>query len=93
MSAPPDRPLAPAPDVVYRDVNGEAVILHLGTSTYFGLDEVGTRIWQLAVDGRTLREICAALPEEFDAPAGQIEHDVVSLVDQLMNKDLLRVAP
>jgi hypothetical protein len=92
MSAPLDCPLAPPSDVVFRDVNGEAVILHLGTSTYFGLDDIGTRIWQLAVDGRTVREICSTLPDEFDAPAGQIERDVVALVEQLLSKDLLRAA-
>ena len=34
-------------DVVFREVACEIMILHLGTATYFGLDEVGTRVQQL----------------------------------------------
>ena len=37
-------------DVVVRDLAGEAVLLHLGTGTYFGLDTVGTRIWHLLAE-------------------------------------------
>jgi hypothetical protein len=82
----------PNPDVVFRDLQGEAVILHLGTGTYFGLNEVGTRVWQLITERRTLREVCAAVAEEFDAPADRIERDVAALVDQLLGRDLLRAA-
>ena len=34
-------------DVIYRDLDGGAVILNLKTGTYFGLDTVGTRMWAL----------------------------------------------
>ena len=34
-------------DVVSREVGGEAVLLNLATGTYFGLDGVGTEIWNL----------------------------------------------
>jgi hypothetical protein len=82
----------PAPDVVFRDLQGEAVILHLGTGIYFGLDEVGTRAWQLIVEHRPLAEVCALLAAEFDAPADRIERDITAFVDQLLAKDLLRAA-
>lgn len=86
----PESVFEPAPDVVFRDLGGEAVLLHLGTATYFGLDDVGTRVWQLVVDGRSVREVCAALAAEYDAPTEDIERDVSDLLDRLMKKDLLR---
>lgn len=79
-----------APDVVFRDLQGEAVILHLGTGTYFGLDEVGTRAWQLMAEHRTLAEVCSSLAEEFEAPADRIERDLIAFVGQLLAKDLVR---
>ena len=88
----PDAILEPAPDVVFRDLGGEAVILHLGTATYFGLDEVGTRVWQLLAERRSVRDACAVLAGEFDAPAPEIERGVAALLDQLLSKDLLRVS-
>ena len=34
-------------DVVARDVGGEQVLLDLSSGQYFGLDNVGGRIWEL----------------------------------------------
>src|SRR6202008_525455 len=76
VSAGPLMIFEPAPDVVFRELRGEAVILHLGTATYFGLDEVGTRAWQLIVEKRTIADVSIQLAEEFDAPAERIESDV-----------------
>jgi hypothetical protein len=90
MSVKPDAVLQPGPDTVFRELEGEAVILHLGTATYFGLDEVGTRVWQLLAEGRSVRDVCAALSDEFDAPPERIREDVSALVDELLQKDLVR---
>jgi hypothetical protein len=90
MSAPSHTVYEPSPDAVFRELKGEAVILHLGTAVYFGLDEVGTRAWQLIAERRTLADVCAHLGEEFDAPVDRIEQDIAVFVDQLVAKDLLR---
>lgn len=87
-----DTTFAPHPDVVFRDLQGEAVILHLGTGTYFGLDEVGTRAWQLLAEYNTLSAVCGRLADEFDAPPDQIERDLKALVDQLLARDLIRAS-
>lgn len=92
MSVSPDRVLQPAPDVVFREIGGEAVILHIGTATYFGLDDVGTRVWQLVTGGQAVGQVCATLAAEFDAPDAQIASDVSNLIDELLRKDLLRAA-
>ena len=35
-----------SPDVLSQEVNGETVLLDLEGESYFGLNEVGTRVWQ-----------------------------------------------
>ena len=91
MSAlPPSARFVVPDDVVFRDVVGEAMILHLKTGTYFGLDAVGTRIWQLVVERHPLEAVCATMAEEFDAPADRIHADVRALIAQLLDKQLLR---
>ncbi len=79
-------------DTVYRELGGEAVILSLETGNYFGLNEVGLRIWQLIQDERSLRNVRDALVKEYDAPAATIEADLVRLVEELSTKGLVRVA-
>ena len=54
------------PQVMARTVGEETVILDLATGTYFGLDPVGARIWELMSEGRTLAEICDQMLEEYE---------------------------
>ncbi len=78
-------------EVVYRDLEGEAVVLNLKTGRYFGLDPVGTRIWQLLPD-HSLREILRLLVAEYEAGERQIGEDMLRLMEELRDKQLVRVA-
>ena len=42
-----NRKITISPEVMSQEVSGETVLLDLQSESYFGLDEVGTRIWQL----------------------------------------------
>ena len=48
-------------DVLSRDLQGEQVILDLNTGVYFGLDSVGTRIWQLIQEHQSLQKVLDAM--------------------------------
>jgi len=78
-------------DVVYRELQGEAVILSLESSTYFGLDPVGTRIWQLCEAHRSLRAVWEAMQKEFDASGDTLRSDLLAFVDELSANGLLKV--
>lgn len=77
--------------VLFQDVGGEAVLLDLASETYFGLNEVGSRIWSLLPDATSLATIHAALCEEFDAPAELIERDLLALATDLSKAGLVTV--
>lgn len=80
------------PDVVFRDLDGEAVILHLGTGLYYGLDPVGTRMWTLLAEYGDLAQVFATLREEFDVSADTLRADLLRLVRELHEKGLVRVS-
>jgi hypothetical protein len=75
--------------IVVRDLGGEAILLNLDTSTYFGLDAVGTRIWHLLAEGRSTDTIVPMLLEEFDVNERQLRQDLDALVTQLLEKRLV----
>lgn len=77
--------------VLFRDLDGESVLLHLGSGQYFGLDEVGTLIWQLLVEGRSLDEIEERIVAEYDASAEEVENDVLRIVEELTQNGLVEV--
>jgi len=80
-------------DVVSRKVAGEMVLLDLASGLYFGLDPVGSRIWELLSQSPcSLEELCDAIEAEFDAPREQIERDVAELAGQFVEKNLVTPA-
>jgi hypothetical protein len=75
--------------VMVRDLAGEAVVLHLGTGTYFGLDSVGTRIWHRLAERRSTEAIVPLLLQEFDVDEERLRSDLHALVTQLLAQRLL----
>jgi hypothetical protein len=78
-----------SPDVVFRDLDGEAVILDLSSGTYFGLNEVGTRVWHLVDDGRDPSQIVEIVATEYAADRETIARDVERLLDDLSSRRLI----
>ncbi len=87
-----DRAGAPA-HVLVRVLDRELVLLNLETERYFGLDETGTRMWQLVT---TLPNIDAAYQEllaEYDVQPELLRGNLNDLLGQLVEHGLLEVFP
>ncbi len=79
-------------EVLAQEVNGETVLLDLHGDSYFGLNEMGTHIWQLLQAGENVRGLLATLSGEYAASEERIERDVGDLLEKLTQAGLLRVA-
>jgi len=77
--------------VMARTVGDETVILDLASGTYFGLDPVGARIWELIADAGTLAQICDIMLTEFEVSREDLERDVLALVQALLDRQLVSV--
>ena len=76
-------------DVVFRVLGDEAVILNLSTGIYFGLDTVGTRMWQLISEYGSTEKVGEALLAEYEVEEGRLRRDIDFLIQQLTDKGLL----
>jgi hypothetical protein len=76
--------------VMARQVGGETVILDLASGTYFGLDPVGARIWELLSEGRVPAVVCETMLAEYDVSRDELERDLSELLDTLADKGLIR---
>ncbi len=83
MTVTLDSRVRPASDVLFRQLGGESVLLNLSTGSYFGLDEVGTRIWTLVSGGESLAAVLDRLDAEYDAPLERLRADLLALVGEL----------
>ena len=76
-------------EVIFRELDGEAVVLNLDTGIYFGLDAVGTRIWRLLVERKPLKAVLETLIDEYEAPPDRLQRDLLAFVQRLDDKGLL----
>lgn len=76
-------------DVMIRDVSGESVLLNLNTETYFGLDDVGTRMWQALNQSETVRQAHEILTTEYDVDPDTLQKDLLNLITELTEHGLL----
>ena len=83
--------VAVSPEVMLQEVGGEAVLLDLKSESYFGLDEVGTRIWRLVEDDGRLKVVHAKLLDEYDVEPARLEEDLKELIGRLAEAGLVNV--
>jgi hypothetical protein len=90
-SIPFDHRLSVPEHVATRDLDGELVLLNYDTEVYFGLDDVGTRIWEALRDAPTIEAGLEQLLEEFDVGSDQLRADVEQLLGQLIEGGLVEL--
>ena len=83
---------AAGPAVVFRQMDDGAVLLDLESGVYFGLDDVGTRVWTLLLERGTTDAVCAVMLEEFDVEPDVLAADVRRLIGELQQNGLVRAA-
>lgn len=77
-------------NVVSRRIQEEEVLLQLVTGSYYGLDEIGSRAWELlTVKHLSVANACEEIAAEYDAPVALVETDVVRLVRELESAKLV----
>jgi hypothetical protein len=90
MTSAFDRRVIVDPDVVFRDVEGETVLLHLERGIYFGLEVVGTRIWAALVEHGCARPAVASILDDYEVTEDTLEGDVARFLDALAHNGLVR---
>ena len=76
-------------DVVSREVGSETMLLNLASGTYFGLDPVGARFWQLLEEGKSASEARDALLQQYDVAPEQLDRDLEKLLADLAEHGLV----
>ena len=80
-----------AETVFAQEVDGEMVLLDMESENYFGLDEVGTAIWQAMQEKETLKEVFDLLLEQYEVEAEVLENDLSDFVGKLVESGLVEV--
>src|SRR3990172_11961862 len=79
-------------DAIFQQLEGEAVLLNMQTGTFFGLNPVGTRIWELLSQHGDLETVTAKFCEEYDVTEDQFLSHLSEFIDKLRRKGLVEAS-
>ena len=79
------------PENVCCDLAGEAIILAMKSGTYFGLNSVGARVWNLLSQPRSFGEVCQLILDEYDVTPEQCRRDLTQLFQRMAERGLVRL--
>ena len=85
----PDVKIQSGKDVVWKIIDGDAILLDLKSGNYFGLNETGLRIWKHTNGKRTVKEIATLLVQELGIPPESANRDATKFFDNLFRHKLI----
>ena len=81
------------PHVLVRVLDKESVLLNLNTERYYGLDETGTRMWQLLTSAPSIEAAYQELQNEYDVESALLRLHLTELLGRLVENGLLQIQP
>ena len=81
--------LKPSPDAFANAVGSETVLLQVKRGTYYGLDEIGTRIWAGIKEGVSPLDMCDRIAAEFDEPVETVKADARAFLEDLRVHEII----
>jgi hypothetical protein len=85
-----DTPVGWAQTAISTEIDGELVALDVTKGVCYGLNRMGTRIWQLMETPRSAREIADILLTEFEVSPEVCREQTLTLLRELAAADLVR---
>lgn len=82
--------LEPSADVLVQEVAGEAVLLDLASEQYFGLNQVGVRVWQILTEHGSPTRAVEILLDEYEVDEETLREDVAMLVTGFLEAGLMQ---
>jgi hypothetical protein len=79
-------------DVAAKVIDGELIVIRLSDGTYYSMDNVGTRVWELIAGHHEAPDVIRTVAEWFGVPVERVRHDVEPLIRELLDEGLVIAA-
>lgn len=87
----PQTLITASPDITYAELEGEALVLHVATGQYYGLNKLGLDILELAKESVTYETLFSELLERYEVPAEQLGADLEQFLQDLEKRSLVKI--
>ncbi|MBS1157645.1 MAG: Coenzyme synthesis protein (PqqD) [Proteobacteria bacterium] len=79
-------------ELLTAEVDGELVMMSIASGQYFGLDDIGARIWELLGEPLKIAELCIRLAQEYAVETSVCERDVLALLHTMEKHDMIIIS-
>jgi len=88
-----DTTICQTKDIVASDIDGEVVMMSIENGAYYGIDSIGSRIWELIETPCKVSDLIKLLLEEFDVDRPTCERDVLKFLAELQKNNTILIQP
>ena len=81
------------PDLLHAAAGNDILMMSVEAGAYFGLEQVGARIWEMTADQITVEQICTRLTAEYDVEPDVCEAEVLTFLARLAEQHIIHVVP
>ena len=87
----PTSQISARPDQLSSDLDGETILLHMTSGLYYGLNDVGAKIWSLIQTPQTLGDLRETLLSEYDVTSDVCDRELNALLTDLSDAELIDI--
>ncbi|WP_232282922.1 lasso peptide biosynthesis PqqD family chaperone [Pedobacter sp. BAL39] len=77
------------PEIMATAIDGEFVMMSIETGKYYGLNNIGSRIWELIEKKSDVTSICHQLTEEYNVIEDECNQQVIELLEQMKAQNII----
>lgn len=81
-----------SPEMVHSSIDGEVVMMSVDKGEYYGLNAMGSRIWELLEKPHSLEELCRELMSGFEVDQETCQAEVSRFLSEIADQKLVAVA-
>lgn len=79
------------PDIIFSEIDGETVMMDLNFEDYFGMDTIGSRVWQLLEKELTIEQLCNTLMDEYEVSYETCLKDLTTFLKALAEQEMISI--
>ncbi len=77
-------------EVFANEIDNEVVMMHIKTGKYYGLDDIGSRLWERMKEKIQVGELIGQLLEEYEVSEEECAKDVLEILVELQSNELIK---
>lgn len=79
------------PEIMHNDIDGEAVMMSIEQNSFYGIDEIGTQIWNFLENPTTPEKIITEMMQHYNVEREKCESDLMNFLNEILNNKLILI--